>query len=133
MFFKEIFHVLMIQTIMRSCYASRRAAHFNPISVHEQEAGLSFKSLRSSSALGLTGHNTQIQCMVLCMDRHTCRSFYVDDGACVFGVRNDDVSDLHDGDDVTVDAHQVLGIATLRQKVALCILTPNPNPNSSPY
>ena len=108
MFFKEIFHVLLIQTIMRSGCASRRAAHFNPMSLNEQEAGLSFKSLRSSSALGLTGHNTQIQCMVLCMDRHTCRSFYVDDGACVFGVRNDDVSDLHDGDDVTVDARQVL-------------------------
>ena len=97
-----------------NCFAVKRAAYFNPMTLNEQEDGLSFKSLRSSSALGLTGHNTQIQCMVLCMDRHTCRSFYVDDGACVFGVRNDDVSDLHDGDDVTVDASQVLQTKSIK-------------------
>ena len=113
MFLKLIFIFAIFNANFRRGYALKRAAYFNPLTLNEQEAGLSFKSLRSSSALGLTGHNTQIQCMVLCMDRHTCRSFYVDDGACVFGVRNDDVSDLHDGDDVTVDARQVLQTKSL--------------------
>ena len=65
----------------------------------EQVAGLKFKKI--------VGMRSKSECAIRCTKRDACRSFYVDDGACVFGLR-DDVTEFANGDDVTPADRQIL-------------------------
>lgn len=54
----------------------------------EQPAVVTFFRILFDSALGLSTPNSAIQCGAVCLQVDACLSFYVDDGACVFGVNS---------------------------------------------
>ena len=64
-------------------------------SVRDERETLTFKRIQFSAWAG-----NRITCAFTCTRYEACTSFYVDDGACVFGLR-DDVTELANGDDVT--------------------------------
>ena len=64
-------------------------------------SGLKFKKIEGRKAIRST------ECAIRCSKHDACRSFYVDDGACVFGLR-DDVTEFANGDDVTPADGQTL-------------------------
>ena len=67
--------------------------------VHGQLPNLAFKKL-TISQLGFSSRNIAASCVILCQKYDACKSFYVEDGACVFGL-SDDVRVFLNGDDVT--------------------------------
>ena len=72
---------------------------FSLKSVNEQTPGLTYKKV--------LGRKSSLQWAALCSKHDACRSFYVDDGACVFGL-SDDVTEFANGDDVTPADGQML-------------------------
>ena len=92
-----IFSCCIIAVIFGGC--TKKRSFFHKRSLIEQEAGLKYKKIE--------GKRTSIECTTLCSDYNGCRSFYVDDGACVFGLR-DDVTEFANGDDVTPADGQML-------------------------
>ena len=60
---------------------------------------LTFKRIQISSLDVNKYARPKFQCSSTCSKYEACASFYVDDGACVFGLR-DDVTELANGDDV---------------------------------
>ena len=77
--------------ITQDKFTSRPFAH--------QEYGLTYKKIE--------GRKSRMQWAALCSKHDACRSFYVDDGACVFGL-SDDVTEFANGDDVTPADGQML-------------------------
>ena len=105
----SLIHVIHIRKIMEfkikilfillilppSLQTRKRSANFYPKSSFDQEAGLTYILIEKSVSFGLLGENTLIQCMDVCMNHEACRSFYVNDGACVFGVNETNDFDGH--------------------------------------
>ena len=62
--------------------------------------GFTFKRIQISGLDVNKNARPKFQCSSTCSKYEACTSFYVDDGACVFGLQ-DDVTELANGDDVT--------------------------------
>ena len=76
-----------------------RSSYFEETILTEQDQDLNFKKI--------DGRKSKLQWAALCSKHDACRSFYVDDGACVFGL-SDDVTEFANGDDVTPADGQML-------------------------
>ena len=72
---------------------------FSLRALSQQEDGLVFKKIE--------GRKGKLQWAALCSKHDACKSFYLDDGACVFGL-SDDVTEFANGDDVTPADGQML-------------------------
>ena len=83
--------ILETTGITQNKYTSQPLTH--------QEYGLTYKKIE--------GRKSRLQWAALCSKYDACRSFYVDDGACVFGLSYN-VTEFANGDDVTPADGQML-------------------------
>ena len=77
----------------------QKRAKYTKKTLSQQVMGLTFRKIE--------GRKARAECAVRCSKYNACRSFYVDDGACVFGLR-DDVTEFANGDGVTPVDGQML-------------------------
>ena len=90
--------------------ASKKSAYFVQQSVADQPVGLIYKRIGASTYFGLFGQNSQAQCAVICLHVNSCRSFYMDSGACVFGVSEDDVTVFTEGQNVNPEPEKEIKV-----------------------
>ena len=88
-------------------YMYKDQIRFRNKPMNEQDTGLSFQRFPLSDFEFSDNESNAAMCSIVCARNFSCRSFYADDGACVFGLR-DDVTELGVGSDVTPDAGQIL-------------------------
>ena len=67
-------------------FAAKKAAKFVSEIVNDRTDITAYKKIGTSSYFGLFGHNSNIQCAEVCLNKDSCVSFYMDGGACVFGL-----------------------------------------------
>ena len=66
-----------------------KQARFVTETAANQTDAIGYKKIGTSSYFGLIGQNSKLQCSEVCLNEDGCESFYMDNGACVFGVRDD--------------------------------------------
>ena len=99
--------ILNIICFSTKILASKKSAYFVKELVDDQPAGLVYKRIGASTHFGLFGQNSQAQCAVICLHEDSCRSFYMDSGACVFCVNeDDDVTVFTEGQNVNPEPEQ---------------------------
>ena len=96
---KALLFVIFILNFEKSETSNVNQNRYNLKPVNEQNSGLFYKKV--------LGRKSSLQWAALCSKHDACRSFYVDDGACVFGL-SDDVTEFANGDDVTPADGQML-------------------------
>ena len=73
--------------------AARKAAKFVLESVDQRsDINVNYKRIGTSSYFGLFGRNSRTQCSEVCLNEDSCESFYMEGGACVFGVSGDNTA-----------------------------------------
>ena len=70
-------------------YAARKAANYVSEAASQRPDISEYKKIGTSSFYGLFGTNSKTQCSEVCLNEDSCESFYMDGGACVFGVIGD--------------------------------------------
>ena len=82
--------VLFICLVSFYGIAGRKIAKFVAETVdHERTDTIEYKKIGTSSYFGLIGQNSIIQCGEVCLNEDSCESYYMEGGACVFGVSGD--------------------------------------------
>ena len=104
-----LFFVLIIHYFDKAILSTVNQNKYATKSIGEQRPGLVYKKI--------LGRKSSLQWAALCSKHDACRSFYVDDGACVFGL-SDDVTEFANGDDVTPADGQML---KTKGKAILCV------------
>ena len=89
-------------------FASEKSAHFFPLFVGSQNVGLTYARLASRTIFGLSGQISKAKCAVICLHADSCQGFYMDNGACVFGVSADDVTAFHEGQNINPEPDQII-------------------------
>ena len=69
-------------------YTKKQAKFVTETAVEQTDVN-SYKKIGTSSYFGLIGQNSKAKCAIVCLHVDNCRSVYVEDGACVFGVSGD--------------------------------------------
>ena len=69
-------------------FTSRKAANFVSEIVAQRSDIPRYKKIFRSSYFGLFGQNSRTQCSEVCLNEDSCESFYMDGGACVFGLNS---------------------------------------------
>ena len=87
-------------------FTAKKAAKFTSETVSERSDVIKYKKIGPSSYFGLFGLNSRTQCSEVCLNKDSCGSFHMDDGACVFGVSGDVTVFEEDGVGVDPDGEQ---------------------------
>ena len=87
-------------------FASQKAATFTSETVAQRLDIIKYKKIERSLLFNLFGQNSKTQCSEVCVNEFSCKSFHVDDGACVFGVAFGVTSFDEDGEEATPDGEQ---------------------------
>ena len=96
---KAIIFFVLLLNFKESLLSDVNQMRYSLKPLGSQISGLSYKKI--------LGRKSSLQWAALCSKHDACRSFYVDDGACVFGL-SDDVTEFANGDDVTPADGQML-------------------------
>ena len=94
--------LIFIICFIRSIAAQTQAATFTSVAYSGVDySHLVFYKIRSSSEFGLSLPNSIFQCSTICMNEDECRSFHLEEGACVFRVDRNRTS-FFDGQQIDV-------------------------------
>ena len=75
---------------------NKKSARFVSETVAQGSDIIQYKKIGTSSYFGLFGRNSKIQCAEVCLNEDSCESFYMEGGACVFGVSGDNTAFAED-------------------------------------
>ena len=97
--------IIGVLSLFGLAFAVRKAAAFIVETVSQRPDITKYIKIGTSSDFGLFGRNSKTQCSEVCINEGSCESFYIEDGACVFGVRGD-VTGFAEGEETAPDAGQ---------------------------
>ena len=101
---KTVFFTLFF--LFNFAHAAKKAANFISETVAQRSDIITgYKKIGTSSYFGLFGRNSKTQCSEVCLNEDSCESFYMDGGACVFGVSGD-VTAFSEGVNTDPDGEQ---------------------------
>ena len=102
--------LITITFLIKSITTEARAATFTSVVYASAEySDLEFYKIRSSTEFGLSLPNSIFQCSTICMNEDECRSFHLEEGACVFGVDRNRTS-FFDGQQIDVAEGQLIRV-----------------------
>ena len=87
-----------ISAITKSTYFYTDYVSFDDLRYYDR----ALKRIDTSSHFGLLGQNSEVQCALVCHHENSCNGFYVDNGACVFCVKTDEVNAFSEGENINL-------------------------------
>ena len=105
------FELLFLVVILGfgAAFSAKKAANFVSETVAQQTDIVKYKRIGTSSYFGLFGRNSRTQCSQVCLNEDSCESFYMDGGACVFGVSGDVIA-FEEGKEAIPDGEQIIQV-----------------------
>ena len=105
---------IVFLSFLDGAFTAKQAANFVLETVSQRQDLLIYKRIATSSYYGLFGQNSKLQCSEVCFNEDSCESFYMEDGACVFGVSGDSAA-FGEGEEANPDGAQNVFVKGLSQ------------------